>query len=366
MKKLLFISSLVLIAIIMAIIGVQGNKSEDNSNSNKTVKVGLIINGRTDDRGWNQSHYEGLKGLEGELNITLLCRENVKEDESSLAVMNELIEEGCKVIICNSYGYGKYEQKAASLHPEVFFYHATGDTNTENMVTYFGRMYQIRYLTGIVAGLQTETNQIGYVAAMPIPEVIRGINAFALGVQRVNKQAKVYVEWVHDWNDDKAAVAATDNLLNDHDIDVLTLHSDSFQPLELAEKRGIWTIGYNLDNSKYYPKTFLTAAVWNWRVFYREQIKSCLQGKFKGGHYWEESKSGIITLSPLTDNVKPGIAAEVAEVKEELAEGNFDVFYGPIYDNSGSLRVKNGESMSDETLLKNFDWLVRGVEGDCE
>ena len=145
------------------------------------------------------------------------------------------------------------------------------------------------------------------------------------------------------------------------DIDVVAMHTDSLRVLELAEERGIWSIGYNLDNSDNFPNTFLTAPVWQWENYYEPYILKCLQGKFKGNNYWEGANTGVVGLAPLTANVKAGADKLVEEKRELFENGMVDVFYGPIRDNEGNLRVAEGESMSDATMLNSFDWYVEGV-----
>ena len=320
------------------------------------------MNGQVDDQSWSQSHYEGICRTVQELGLELVYEEAVPESEECVARMEAMIAEGCNIIICNSFNYGTYIQEAAEEHPEVHFFHASGVEEKENLSTYFGRMYQMRYLSGIVAGLQTETNQIGYVAAFPISEVNRGINAFTLGVHSVNPEAVVYVEWCNSWTDDKEAGEATRTLITNYDIDVLAMHTDSLRPLEIAEEEGIWSIGYNMDNSRRCDDFFLTAPVWNWENFYTPRIKEVQQGKFVGRNYWEGAESGMISLAPLTEHVKEGIAVIVEEKMQEISSGTFDVFYGPIYDRNGTLRIPAGESMSDEAMLNEFDWYVEGVK----
>jgi basic membrane protein A len=222
-------------------------------------------------------------------------------------------------------------------------------------------MYQIRYLCGIVAGLQTETNEIGYVAAYDLSEVNRGINAFTLGVRKVNPDANVYVRYCDSWDNDDATKKAAEQLFDSHSIDVMTVHSDSLAAYDEAEKRGIYIIGYNRDDSEDYPDYYLTAAVWQWDKFYTPKIKEVLQDKFKKEQYWDGVESGIVELAPLTENVKNGTERIVTSELFKLENGNFDVFYGPIYDTDGNLRVAEGESMTDEVMLNSFDWNVEGV-----
>lgn len=360
MKKIAVTAACILLVIIVGIFLINENREETDVTKNRT-KVGVLLNGNHEDCSWSQSHYEAMEKTAEELNLEILYRENVPEDETCMAVMEELIGEGCEILICNSFQYGAWELQVAEKHPEIYFFHATGTETTRNMSTYFGRIYQMRYLSGIVAGLQTETNQIGYVAAYPISEVNRGINAFTLGVRSVNPDAVVYVQWCNTWTDEEMTMDATEELLNAYDIDVLAMHSDAMAPLEVAEEKGVWSIGYNMDNSAKYPDTFLTAPVWKWECFYTPHILECLQGKFEEDGYWEGVETGIVDLAPFTGHVKDGITEAVEAERERLQSGTYDVFYGPIWDSDGNLRVAEGETMSDKTLLNEFDWYVEGV-----
>lgn len=355
MKKIT-VTILVFFILIIGILLVSGRKENAEE-----LKVGILLNGSKTDNSWSQSHYEGILVSAKELGLELVYYENVPETEDCVDYINRLISEGCKIIICNSFNFGSYTLQASAQHPDICFFHASGVECSENVSTYFGRMYQMRYLCGIVAGMQTETNQIGYVAAYPISEVNRGINAFTLGVHSVNPDAVVYVNWCNSWTDDAAAENATKELLQNYEIDVLAMHTDSLSPLEVAEESGIWSIGYNIDNSDRYARTFLTAPIWHWENFYTPRIKECQQGKFEGRKYWEGAESGMVALAPLTNHVKEGISDAVEQKMKEISSGTFDVFYGPIYDREGGLRVPAEESMSDEAMLNEFDWYVEGV-----
>ncbi len=359
MKKIFIIAGIILVALIGGIFVIR-TYDADTEVTNETTQVGVILNGHKQDRNWCQSHYEGLEETAKQLNLALVYRERVNA-ESIETTVDELVKAGCEIIVANSFEFVEGIGQAAEKYPEVYFFHATGVGAGKNLSSYFGRMYQVRYLTGIVAGLQTETDKIGYVAAFPISEVNRGINAFTLGVRKVNPEAKVYVSWTNSWIDDEAAGNATKRLMDNYDIDVLAMHTDSGRPLELAEERGVMSIGYNVDNSRYYPNTYLTAAIWDWESFYTPNILRCLQGKFEGYHYWEGIESGMVSLAPFSAQVKDGIAEVVQKEKERLGSGTFDVFYGPIKDCDGELRVEEGESMTDSALLNEFDWYVEGV-----
>lgn len=360
MKKIAIISVAVLIIIILGMLAMHGNE-RDTEVTKKMTKVGFIYNGTIDDKGWGQAHYEGISKTADELNLKILYKEKVPFDDTCVTTMQNMINQGCEIIICNSFDYGKYILQAAEANPEITFLHATGIETGQNIATYFGRMYQMRYLSGIVAGLQTETDSIGYVAAFPIDEVNRGINAFTLGVRSVNSDAVVNVYWSESWTDDNANALAANTLIDEYNVDVLAMHCDTVAPLDVAESRGIWSIGYNMDNNKDYPSSYLTAAIWHWEEFYTPQLLKCLQGKFQSKKYWEGTETGLVILAPLTSNVKEGTEKIVKEKLEQLENGSFDVFYGPIADMDGKVRINAGENMPDEMLLNAFDWYVEGV-----
>lgn len=360
MKKIVTVIVIFLFVIIMGIVLIHA-KEEETDITKQQTKVGMILNGSVGDRSWGTSHYIGMQKCAEKLNLKVLYRENIPADESCAVTIEELVKEGCEIIICNSFGFGEWIVQMAEKYPDIYFFHATGVEGRDNLSTYFGRMYQMRYLSGIVAGLQTETNEIGYVAAFPISEVNRGINAFTLGVRKVNPEATVYVEWSNSWEGVDEAQNATENLLNQHNIDVLAMHVDTNVPLDIAEDRGLWAIGYNYDNSERYVNSFLTAPVWQWEQFYEPRILECLQNKFYGQNYWEDMSTGILSLAPLTNNVKDGTADIVEQEMQKLQDGTWDVFFGPVKDQEGEIRVQEGESMTDDMMLNAFDWYVEGV-----
>lgn len=361
MKKIGIVASVVFAVIIIGLMLVH-IKEGDFDVTEEQTKIGLLLYGTADDCSWGQSHYEGLIACEKELNLKILYRENIREGESCKKAIEELIDEGCTILVCTSFGFGEDVAKAAERYPEVYFFHTAGVQTAQNVTTYFGRMYQMRYLSGIVAGLQTRTNHIGYVAAFPISEVNRGINAFALGARSVNPDAIIHICFSNTWMEDEPTREAAERLFNAYDIDVTAMHTDSLAVLDEADARGIYSIGYNYNNEENYPDTFLTAPIWNWQAFYSARILECIQGKLMGESYWEGVESGMVGLAPLTKNVRAGVEQNLTEALTALTEGKFDVFYGPICDNKGNFRVLEGENISDRALLNSFDWYVAGVE----
>lgn len=352
---------LVIMLVIVAIIGFWYDLPRGTEQGNNS-KVGLLLNGSAADKSWNQSHAEGLQQAAKELKLAVILAENVPENQESRKVIDRMVKQGCKAIVATSFGYGPVVKQAAQDYPEVSFLHATGLDYSKNLTSFFGRMYQVRYLSGIVAGLQSRSGVIGYVAAMDLPEVVRGINAFTLGVRSVAPNAKVYVKYAQSWNSDKLTADATYELITKyHQIDVLTMHTNSLEPLKIAEQRNIGTIGYNFDNAQIFPRTYLTAAVWRWDSVYLPMLRDCLQGGYEGNYFWFGIEKNVAGLSPFTRNVHSNVRQEVIEARRRLERDAYDVFYGPVYDNKGQLRVKQGENLSDGQLLNDFDWYVEGV-----
>lgn len=365
MKKLLsLITALVLsLGVILTGCGAQGeNIGEPTNDTSKKVKVGFIYVGPIGDGGWTYAHNEGRLVLEKELGVETMFKESVKEDTSEVAkVAEDMIAAGCNVIIGTSFGFMDGIEKAAKDHPEVTFLHCSGYKQAENMSNYFGRIYETRYLSGIVAGLKTKTNKIGYVAAFDIPEVVRGINAFTLGVRSVNSKAVVKVKWTNTWYDPAKEKEAAKALL-DEGVDVITQHQDTAGPQQAAEEKGAFSIGYNTDMESKAPKAYMTAPIWNWGPYYVEQVKSVMDETWKSESYWGGLNSGIVDLAPLTANAPKDSKEKVDKAKADIIAGENKIFVGPIKDQSGAIKVQEGKVMSDKELLE-MKWFVEGVEG---
>lgn len=326
------------------------------------LKVGLIITGEKEDGGWNGAHYNGVVYACEKLETTLIVKENVEEGSGRCAeAIDELVREGAKMIILSSYSYPTEAKEIIAGYPDIAFYGISSEHSAENLTSYFGRMYQARYLTGIIAGLTTESSSIGYVAAMPNSEVNRGINAFTLGVKSVNPEAKVYVSWTGAWNDGEKETAAVNRLIAEKNADVITYHQNQHFAAKAADAAGVYSIGYN-SAAEGLSEKYLTAAVWNWNSLYFQIIREYVQGQPNTvEHRWFDIDSGAVELSEMSPLVTSEIKAAVDEAKNKLC-GAEDVFSGVIYDNNGELRCGEGETLSDETLLTAMDWFVDGVE----
>lgn len=328
----------------------------------KTVKVGFVMSGSKEESGWNGMHYQGMLKACEECEVELLVKENVKEFTGQCMVaIEELVEEGVGMIVLSSYGYSEEAKEFITKYPEVTFYVNSSEYHDENMTSYFARIYQGRYLAGIIAGMKTESNKIGYVAAMPNNEVNRGINAFTLGVRRVNKDAEVIVAWTGSWDDSQAEKETAARLIEVCKADVLTYHQNQNNVIQAAEEAGVYSIGYHEQFEDFSPQ-YMTSVVCNWYPVYRELIKEYLKGKGNiNTNYWIGMEKEAVNLTTYSSEVTEDIAKEIENARMEILSGK-DVFSGEIYDTEGMLRCADNEMLSDEMLLEAFDWFVEGVE----
>jgi len=370
MKKTLSLILAMVMLLTVALTGCSSNAptaqttGESQNTEGKKMKVGFIYVGPVGDGGWSFAHDEGRKYLENELGVETFYQESVPEDPEVEKVINNMVDQGATVIFATSFGFMDYVEKASKNHPNVKFLHCSGYKTTENMGNYFGKMYQARYLSGIVAGMKTTTNKIGYVAAYEIPEVINGINAFTLGVQSVNKDAVVKVKWTHTWYDPAKEKEAAKALL-DEGVDVVTQHQDTAGPQQAAEEKGAFAIGYNTDTSALVPKAFMTAPVWNWGPYYVETVKAIQAGTWKAEAYYTGLETGIVDIVPLTAIAPEGAKAIVDKAKAEMLTGKQLVFAGPLKDQTGAEKVASGSEMSEADILQ-MNWFVQGVEGELK
>lgn len=326
----------------------------------KTI-VGFIMYGEKTEAGWNRVHYKAVEQACRQQGVELIVKENVEEMTGACEeAIRELAAEGARMIILNSYGYSQEVFDVVVKYPEICFYGISPEYHADNMTSYFARMYQARYLSGIVAGMQTKSDKIGYVAAMANNEVNRGISAFTLGVRRMNPDAEVIVKWTGSWDDEEKETEAVNLLIERENVDVITYHQNQDYVVAAAEKEGVPVIGYHHYYSGYSNK-YLTAAVCNWETLYQTLIREFQQGKGNmKENYWIGMEEEVVGLSACTDLVSEEMLGEVEKAKKEILSGK-DVFSGIIYDNKGKLQCGEYETISDEMLLEHFDWYAEGI-----
>jgi basic membrane protein A len=338
-------------------VGGQGEEAEE------PLRVAFIYIGQPGDLGWTYEHDRGRLQLEEEFGdrIETVTVPDVPEGPDAEKAIRDVVENGADVVFTTSFGYMDPTLTVAEEFPEVIFEHCSGFKTADNMATYFGRMYQPRYLSGLVAGNMTETNLIGYVAAFPIPEVIRGINAFTLGVREANPEAEVRVVWTNTWYDPVKEREAAEALL-DEGADIIAQHQDTTEPQKAAQERGEVSIGYDSDMAQFVGETVLTSPVWNWGSYYIDTVGDILDGTWETHQFWGGMADGVVTLAELSPLVPEETASTVEAARQQLLNAETDVFCGPINAQDGSPRVADGECLSDEEML-NMDWFVEGVVG---
>ncbi|GAB1458161.1 MAG: BMP family ABC transporter substrate-binding protein [Spirochaetia bacterium] len=329
-------------------------------------KVAFIYIGVPGDLGWTHEHDIGRLAVEAAFGdkVKTAYMENVPEGPDATRIIRQYAQDGYDMILATSFGYMDPMVEVAAEFPKIKFIHCSGYKSSDNMANYFGRIYQARYLAGIVAGKMTKSNIIGYPGAFPIPEVVRGLNAFTLGVRSVNPKAQVRVVWTNTWYDPvkerEAAVA-----LLDAGADIITQHQDTVEPQKAAQERGKLSIGYDSDMRKFVGDTVLTSPVWNWGPFYIDNVRRGMDGTWTSSQYWGGLADDVVRLADYSPLVPQDIRDLVSVEKQKIIGGTWDVFTGPIKDNTGKLRVNEGAKMSDQEML-SFDWLVEGVVGKVQ
>ena len=329
--------------------------------ADREMKVGFVYVSPIGDAGYSYSHDKGRQAIEALPGVTTSYVEAVPEGPDSERVMQNMARKDFDLIFATSFGYMDSMLKVAKQFPKTVFMHCSGFKTAENMGNYFGRMYQARYLSGMVAGAMTKGNVLGYVAAFPIPEVIRGINAFTLGARAVNPKATVRVVWTKTWYDPATEKEAAKSLL-DIGADVIAQHQDSPGPQEAAQEKGVYSIGYNSDMSTFAPKAHLTAPVWNWAPYYTKVVEDVRKGTWKPEAAWPGMADGVVDLAPFGPMVPQDVQDKVNAEKAKIIAGTQKIFVGPIKDQNGEVKIADGVVATDPELL-GMTWFVEGVVG---
>jgi basic membrane protein A len=328
------------------------------------LKAAWIYVGPVGSAGWSYAHDQGRQAAEaafaGQVKTSFV--ESVPEGADTERVLRDLIAQGNTLIFGTSFGFMEAMVKVAREFPQVKFEHATGYKTAENLNVYDSRFYQDTYLAGIIAGHMTRTGTLGYVGSVPIPEVLRNINAFMLGAQSVNPKVKTRVVWTNSWYDPPKETEAAQALL-DGGADVLLQNTDSPAVIQAADKAGKLAFGWDSDMSGFGGSAHLGSAIADWSHYYKKAVKDVLDGTWKGGQVtrWgvPEGQNDLIKLS---DRIPPEVRAQVEEIKGRMKDRGFDVFTGPVVDAGGKERLAAG-ARADDAWMGAIDFFVKGVEG---
>lgn len=327
------------------------------------LKVAFVYVSPVGDAGWTFQHELGRRALDAAMGAAVKTSfvENVEEGADAERVIRKLAADGNDLIFTTSFGYMNPTLKVAGSFPSKKFEHATGYKRSVNLATYSARFYEGRYAAGVLAARMSKTGVFGYVAAFPIPEVLQGINAFTLGARSVNPKATTKVVWTSSWFDPGKERAAADTLIAGG-ADVITHHTDSTSVAQAAEEKGVFSIAYNSDQSKYGPKTCLTAVTHNWNDYYIGRVKAAIGGTWKSIDTWGGVKEGMTKLAPYNAAVPEAVRKEVDGVMAAIGAGTRKPFAGPIADQDGKAKVAAGQAMADKDIAE-MKWFVDGVQG---
>lgn len=343
-------------------------KGSSDGIAKEDIKVGVLyLSDPSEGSGYSYTHDLGVKGMQENL---LLSDDQIErkivddsDEKATEKAIEECVADGCNIIFTTSWGYMQVTADMAEKYPDVYFSHGTGCmSNGKNFNNYFGRIYQARYLSGIVAGMNTKDNKIGYVAAQDSSnsEVTGGIDAFAIGVESVNPKAKIYVDVTNSWYDEKKEKKASERLLN-MGCDVMTQHCDTPYPQTLAQEKGVYGIGYNSDMSKETPDSCLTSVIWNWSAYYTSAVKSIIDGTWDGSNYYGDMAEGLVSITDLASFAAEGTQQKVDEATAEILSGDNNVFDGVLVTNTGKKIGKKGKTLDDATITGKINWYYRNV-----
>lgn len=345
---------LVLLAIPAAHVGAQAKP-----------KIAFIYVGPVGDAGWTFQHDNARKYLAQTLGADTKFVESIPQTAEVARVLEQFYRQGYKIVFATAFGYQNFAVDVAKRHADM---HIIGIgpavvTLPRNMKLIYGRVWDGRYLTGIVAGKMTKSNTIGFVAAHPITTVVAGVNAFALGVWSVNPNAKVKVVWTNTWYDPPKEKAAAKALL-DAGADVIGQHQDTPSPLQAASEAKKWGVGSESNMQGFAPEAYLTGTIWDWREVDLAIVRGIANKQFKSEDYYGGLSDKMVGLGPMNKNIPADVVALVEQRKKGIMDGSFHVFTGPLPDQTGKERVAAGKTMSLKEVLE-FNWLLKGIEGQA-
>ncbi len=349
-----------LIIALAATAAVLGGVSTGAQAQDKT-KVCFIYVGSQTDGGWTQAHDIGRQSLQEHFGdkIETPFLESVPEGPDAERAIERMARSGCAMVFTTSFGFMDATIKVAQKFPDVKFEHATGFKAAENVATYNARFYEGRYIQGQIAAKMSKKGVAGYIASFPIPEVVMGINAFILGAQSVNPEFKLKVVWANTWFDPGKEADAAKALI-DQGVDILTQHTDTTAPMQVAAERGIFAFGQASDMIAAGPKTQLTAIVDTWGNYYIKRTQALLDGNWKSEQIWDGLKDGILTMAPYT-NMPDDVKAMAEETEAKIKSGELHPFTGPVKKQDGSDWLAEGEKAEDGVLL-GMNFYVAGVD----
>jgi len=325
------------------------------------LKVAFVYVSPANEEGWSSQHDIARKFVEEKFGdkIKVTWIENIPENADAQRVIRDLAQQGNKIIFATSFGYMNSVMKVAKQFPNVYFEHATGYKTSKNVKNYTARFYEGRYLAGMLAAATTKTNILGYVAALPIPEVFQGINAYTLGARAVNPNIEVRVVWTSSWYDPGKEADATKALIG-MKADVITHHTNSTAVASTCEEAKVPVISYNSAMHKAAPTMLLGGVVHRWEEYYTNEIQKVLDGKWDNTPVWGGANVHMIELADMTPKAPENVASRIKATYAKLEKGEFHPFTGPVVSNEGKVMIPEGKVATDEELQQMM-YFVEGV-----
>ncbi|MHA1257243.1 MAG: BMP family ABC transporter substrate-binding protein [Promethearchaeota archaeon] len=361
-KRLSYLIILIFLMLSLIALTVVTPALADGQNKEEELIVGCIFASPIGDMGWTYSHDLGRQYLEETLPyVKTIVEENVAPPDAS-AVADIMIMEGAKVVIFNDINYQDVAMAKGEQYPDKYFVYCAGPEIANNVASIFSAIYEPTYLTGILAGALSKTGKIGFVAAMPLPQVLRRINAMAIGAREVNPDAKIQVIYTNNWYDPPTEMDVSNTLIS-LGCDVIAQHQNSPASVQAASKKGVYSIGFHSDMRKFSPKLHVTAPIWTWGAIYVRIVEAYAKGTpLENVSIWGTMSDGSVDISPINPavSIPSDILKLVEKRREELKEGKFDPFHGPCKDVNGEIKVKEGEHLSYQEL-REMNWYAEGV-----
>ncbi|MCP1118061.1 BMP family ABC transporter substrate-binding protein [Robbsia andropogonis] len=331
---------------------------------NKPLEVAFVYLGNPGDAGWTFAHDAGSKAAQAAFGdkVKITRVENIPESADAERVFRDLAARGNKLVIASSFGYQDFALKVARSFPDTIFVNATGYKRAKNFGTYDVRMYQGAYLAGVIAGETTKSNTLGFVASIPVPEVVRNINAYTLGARSVNPKVHTKVIWINSWFDPGKEKQAAETLIA-QGADVLIQNTDSSATLQTAAEKHVHAFGWDSNMEKYGPSAHLGSVVGNWGVYYTALIQQVLDGKWQSDPVWWGMAQHAVSLEDVnTKALSSTVLSAVNSKRQAMESSSWDVFTGPIKDQQGNVKIAAGQKL-DDPALQRMNWYVEGVDG---
>jgi basic membrane protein A and related proteins len=338
--------------------------SGGSNGGQEVVKAAWVYPSPVNDGGWSTAHDAGRKAVEKEFGdrVETTFIDSISEEPAAATrAIEGLARKGYDIIFTASFGFMDPTLEVAKKYPDIYFEHCSGFKTAENMSNYFGAMEEAKYLAGIAAADHTKNGLMGKVVSLPIPEIIRLTNAFLLGAQSVDPDIRMKTLFTGSFFDPAAEKAAAESLV-DAGVDLLTQDVDSPATGQVAGQAGIKWVGYNSDSSEFAPEAWITAPIWNWDIYYIDRVRAVMDGTWETQSYYGDLSDGLVGLAPFGKSVSQATIDKVKKAERQLINDQFDVFDGPVRDQSGKLVVPEGETPTLDELLQ-MDYFVQGMEG---